>query len=64
MGAGGKGRIKPLFTNITPRANDIGVDFNIKRLRHEPSSLLVVWFYRSLLWLAWQGTIIAPCQRS
>ena len=64
MGASGKGCIKPLFTNIAPGANDIGVDFNINRLRHVPSSLLVVWCYRNLLWLAWQGTIVAPCQRS
>jgi hypothetical protein len=42
MGAGGKGCIKPLFANIAPRANDIGVDFNINRLRHVPSSLLAV----------------------
>ena len=49
MGAGGKGGIKPLFANITPRANDIGVDFNINRLRHVPSPLLVTRPYRSAL---------------
>jgi hypothetical protein len=42
MGAGGKGCIKTLFANIAPRANDIGVDFNINRLRHVPLSLLAV----------------------
>jgi hypothetical protein len=41
MGSGGKGGIKTLFANVAPRANDIGVDFNINMLRHVPLSLLV-----------------------